>query len=614
MRHSTWCLFFVLLLSACGGGGGDGSDPAQETDTAKDSFPVIQSTSPHPNVRVAAGEQVYFQVTLREGFVKDFDFSWSVDGIPAGTITSSFYLSTSALDPEERIVEVDLSRGGAALTSILWKVRIVEGTKSNSDPRIFGAIPQSPVVLMAGESADLTVLAEDPDAEDSLAFQWSLNGEPLQASSDTFSLNADGLLDGDNLVEVSVTDGKASTGTDRKTANSETTSWVVNKRKEKPENRPPLIQSVAPSSSVQLAAGSSLELMVDAQDPDGDSLFYTWEVNGSRQQKERDYLFRFQPGESEIGLYAIQVAVSDGRGKNAGSASFEWEINVVEPPPPPPVNQPPEIVSAEPPSPVELQAGSAVQLVVQAIDPDGDLLTYRWEENGVLRPETGNDLVFQESEVRLHTVRVTADDGKEALSAKSSFEWQINVVAPPPPPVNQPPEIVSAEPPSPVEIVAESAVQLVVQATDPDGDLLTYRWEENGVPRPETGNSLVFSHSEARIHTVRVTADDGKGELSAKSSFEWQINVLPPPSPPGILTIAWNPVSIDISGNPEIVDGYRIYVGLSSDSCEFLVDVGNMTQWTLTDLSPGVRYYLFVTAYDLSGNESSLSAPLQVEL
>jgi len=50
--------------------------------------------------------------------------------------------------------------------------------------------------------------------------------------------------------------------------------------------------------------------------------------------------------------------------------------------------------------------------------------------------------------------------------------------------------------------------------------------------------------------------------------------------------------------------GYRIYYGVESSVYTQMVDVGNVTAYTLPDLTEGQTYYLVVTAYDRTGNES----------
>ena len=67
------------------------------------------------------------------------------------------------------------------------------------------------------------------------------------------------------------------------------------------------------------------------------------------------------------------------------------------------------------------------------------------------------------------------------------------------------------------------------------------------------------------------------------------------------LTLAWDPNTEDD------LAGYKIYHGTHSGDYDSVIDVGNITQYTVTGLEPATLYYLALTAYDTSGNESDFS-------
>lgn len=58
--------------------------------------------------------------------------------------------------------------------------------------------------------------------------------------------------------------------------------------------------------------------------------------------------------------------------------------------------------------------------------------------------------------------------------------------------------------------------------------------------------------------------------------------------------------------------GYRLYYGASSQNYTFVVDVGNVTEYNLNNLNlrEAVTYYIALSSYDYSGNESDLSEEL----
>jgi hypothetical protein len=68
------------------------------------------------------------------------------------------------------------------------------------------------------------------------------------------------------------------------------------------------------------------------------------------------------------------------------------------------------------------------------------------------------------------------------------------------------------------------------------------------------------------------------------------------------LTLAWDPNTEDD------LAGYNVYYGTQTGDYDFVIDVGDTTQYTVTDLDPETQYYFTVTAYDTSSNESDFSA------
>jgi hypothetical protein len=72
------------------------------------------------------------------------------------------------------------------------------------------------------------------------------------------------------------------------------------------------------------------------------------------------------------------------------------------------------------------------------------------------------------------------------------------------------------------------------------------------------------------------------------------------------LTLAW-----DSNAEPDLA-GYSIYYGTASREYVDSIDVGNITTYRLDHLLDGLTYFIAVTAYDTSGNESDFSHEVSV--
>ncbi len=68
------------------------------------------------------------------------------------------------------------------------------------------------------------------------------------------------------------------------------------------------------------------------------------------------------------------------------------------------------------------------------------------------------------------------------------------------------------------------------------------------------------------------------------------------------VTLAWNP------NTESDLAGYKIYSGPSSRNYDSVNNFGNQTSYTIQNLVEGQTYYIAVTAYDTSNNESGYSA------
>jgi len=62
-----------------------------------------------------------------------------------------------------------------------------------------------------------------------------------------------------------------------------------------------------------------------------------------------------------------------------------------------------------------------------------------------------------------------------------------------------------------------------------------------------------------------------------------------------------------IANNEEDILGYKVYYGTSSGNYGEPDDVGNVTEYELSGLTEGITYYVAITAYDTSYNESQKS-------
>jgi hypothetical protein len=79
------------------------------------------------------------------------------------------------------------------------------------------------------------------------------------------------------------------------------------------------------------------------------------------------------------------------------------------------------------------------------------------------------------------------------------------------------------------------------------------------------------------------------------------------------LTLSWTPPSANADGSALTdLNGYIIYYGTASGNYTYSIDAGNVISYRIDSLVPGFEYYFAVTAYDISGNESTYSREVRM--
>jgi hypothetical protein len=183
-------------------------------------------------------------------------------------------------------------------------------------------------------------------------------------------------------------------------------------------------------------------------------------------------------------------------------------------------------------------AGQLLRAVVEASDPDGDPLRfeYRWRVNGRELAQGGEKVTLSGTRkgdaVR---VAVTASDGREK---SAPFEASVRIA-------NRAPHLASLRVEPVNQVGAGEEITASAEASDPDGDPLSfyYTWTVNGAQAG--GNGPVFSTrglGRGDKVRVRVVASDGQDSSRAIRSPEIAVgNGVPiivseagPPDPDGV--------------------------------------------------------------------------------
>jgi tetratricopeptide (TPR) repeat protein len=311
-------------------------------------------------------------------------------------------------------------------------------------------------------------------------------------------------------------------------------------------NQPPQLLSFAPTpDTIELAEGTTQIFQIEANDPEGEPLSYTWILDGTEAGTQPSFEWKAQVA----GGHQLRAVVSDQKGS---SASREWQVAVLPPPQLPEPekpqiakNAPPQITHADPDSSVVVAPeGTTLTFSTTATDPDGDKLTYEWSVDGKKVSRSGTSasptLSWKAQGTGNHQVRAVVGDRGGLTAAQ---EWQVAVLAPstsstPPLPLepstpasmkNAPPEITVRVPDeNTVKMTEGATVTLSATAIDPDGEELLYEWLVNG-KKVASDATFSFTAESPGVRRVEVRVTDPRG---GKGSARWDIQVeARPPTP-----------------------------------------------------------------------------------
>jgi len=266
-----------------------------------------------------------------------------------------------------------------------------------------------------------------------------------------------------------------------------------------PPNQPPQARFtttrslVAPWEIVAFDAESST-------DPDGTIVSYMWDFGDGFTAN--GILVRHAYVHS--GRFSVVLTVVDNS-QTSTTATSEMTVDV------PPIAAFSTSLNTAPPGlPILFDASASM-------DSDGTIVSYAWDF-GDGQTGAGVSVTHAYANNGTFTVRLAVADD---LGAVDNVAGSIEIG-------NRGPSIVSASPQASIVLGPGDAETLVVVASDPDGDLLTYSWLVDGLSVGGSSSAYVFHGSNVGTHVVRVLVSDGRAE----ASFAWTIEVRARPQPP----------------------------------------------------------------------------------
>jgi hypothetical protein len=272
----------------------------------------------------------------------------------------------------------------------------------NLPPVLFPQPHDTEVEVEENQTVRFSLYVED-EGPFPLTIEWWLDGvRVVGENADQFVHTPDFTDEGDHTVTVVVSDADSPPG-------QSTFTWnltVVN------VNIAPVLLGTSPEEGdveVTESPEGTASFRVTAEDPDEGVLVYIWTVDDTEVDPSRvsdgGTTFTFPIDHESAGEHAVVCRVEDRVGEGFW---VRWTLLVVD------VNRPPVVLGIEPSLPPTVESGKPVKVEVNASDPDGDDLTYRWSVDGVATAETEVPTwTFVSIRDGSFSIAVTVDDGRD---------------------------------------------------------------------------------------------------------------------------------------------------------------------------------------------------------
>jgi len=349
-------------------------------------------------------------------------------------------------------------------------------------------------IIKINKTFSLKVNATDLDTGDTLTFSDNTTLFDINSSTGLIEFTPNASQEGNHTINISVTDDATIPKIDY-----EIVVFTVT------QNRAPVIDPIGNQAAME---DINFNIIINASDPDGDPLTFSdnatlFEIGSSTG------FISFTPNISQIGLYSIQINVSDG---DNGTASSTFWLNISE------RNDPPYF---DPP--LENQTATEEILFyydINATDEENDTLTF-----------SDNSTLFNISSLTgiINFTPTNGDIGEYAIniSVNDSHNITSSVIILTILNINDPPSITSYAPLELIFNMAEnSLLQFNVTADDPDliyGDSLRYAWYLDSVN--QSANQSWLYHPDFLAfgqHNLTVIVSDNFNETD---SVTWDASV-----------------------------------------------------------------------------------------
>lgn len=309
----------------------------------------------------------------------------------------------------------------------------------------------------------------------------------------------------------------------------------------------------------------------------------TWWLDGVPLPLQQDLSsYNFTTNFTSAGNHSVSVLVENGDFQY----NHTWSVVVYN------VNRPPAFALLSPSDPAQVSHSKTLNVSAFATDADGELLTWSWSLDGQPLSLTTPNITIGPLPLGGHVLAVSVSDPFETVRST----WNVTST-------NSLPVVGNQSPGPTVTLSHTASLLFIVNATDADGEPLTYWWELDGIAIAGASPARTLGSFSLGVHDLRVHIEDEFGSAVASWSVTStnappRIVVRDPSADFEVSHTAWRVVSVSVVD----ADGEQLSYEWRLDSVVDPDETG--PQFTLSNLTVGA-HTLTLTVRDAYGSNST---------
>ncbi|MBL7149927.1 MAG: PKD domain-containing protein, partial [Candidatus Cloacimonetes bacterium] len=381
---------------------------------------VVNSINPDPGpVIIQEGSIINFSIDAYDPDGNPLDYNWRLDGVEV-SITSTYDFITNigsagvylvTLDVTDNYVDSGESRSDLYFE---WNVTVLEEDQlivvNDIQP------PPGSITINETEFIEFYIDAYDPDGFP-LDYYWEVDGN-LVSTDSSYTFTTDYTSAGIYLIELEVTDNFG-------TENTIYFDWSVTVID---VDQPIVVNElIPPEGDITIDEGDVINFSINAYDPDGNDLEYSWQIDGVVVSTDSTYIF--ETGYTSAGEYTVTLEVTDNFGTRriSGSVSrntlnYSWDVTVND------VDQPIVVNELIPPEGnIVIDEGDVINFSIDAYDPDGNELEYLWSVYSMAVSDSSSyDFITNENSAGEYEITLFVTDNFGTRD-ELNFLWNVTV-------------------------------------------------------------------------------------------------------------------------------------------------------------------------------------------